>query len=717
MIVAVFAAVGFGYSSTAFAADPAISSLSPSSVPLDQGYAATQVTAYGSGFDADTVLYIPSLNGELIMTADGTKIIPDAQTATALVFHVPATMPLGSYPVYATRPGLTLRNPAVIFLTSSQPPKVTLTLTPSTIPNGGTFTASWVGENVMACSGYGPGFTGGQTLFKTGSKTITYNFYPGQYPVSISCTKVDGTFAASDQKTLTVTGPVINSFSITPSDVTVGTASSSNSNFTIAWATTGATSCKAIPVVDLSGVAATYEQAGSFPGQATFWAGDVGIAGSRSLSLPKTAWPNTYTFGLSCSDANGVTTKTTERLNATWLEGKPKTITINTPAGGSALTPGVSQPIAWTSTWLPSTLKGTLYLQTHTGAACIPPPGPSPTAPTMLTTNSPALLEYQQCLQRAAGATGPKKYLIADNVSNSGSYSWSSAGAVFTVNPEGIAMGSLKCKQVSDPPWNCYTAPTKVTGTFDLMLTLLAEPGDVFDTNTLGQFIVNGLPSNIVSKMPFTSSPLYLSIGGTGSQSTPPVATSTPVVVPTSTSPIPTVSAPAGLGEACGGLPVVSCAAGYYCKLNTEIAGPIARGVCAVKSDTTPPTTSPADKALLDQINALLTQIKSLQGGTTQPTQVSGGTTTGGGASVGVMIQHNLRYGTRDTQTDKDVTSLQSFLYARTYLDVAPTGFFGAKTLGAVKKYQLDKGLPSTGYVGPMTRTKLQSEGASTVDF
>lgn len=62
-------------------------------------------------------------------------------------------------------------------------------------------------------------------------------------------------------------------------------------------------------------------------------------------------------------------------------------------------------------------------------------------------------------------------------------------------------------------------------------------------------------------------------------------------------------------------------------------------------------------------------------------------------------IDTNLRLGMKGTE----VTKLQTLLIEKGY-DTQKTGYFGAKTLQAVKKYQKDNKLPSTGFVGLMTR-------------
>jgi len=69
-------------------------------------------------------------------------------------------------------------------------------------------------------------------------------------------------------------------------------------------------------------------------------------------------------------------------------------------------------------------------------------------------------------------------------------------------------------------------------------------------------------------------------------------------------------------------------------------------------------------------------------------------------------VTSNLKFGMRNEQ----VLELQSFLIDNGYISKeSKTGYFGAKTLIGVKKYQIAYKLPSTGYVGPMTRLAMNS--------
>lgn len=62
----------------------------------------------------------------------------------------------------------------------------------------------------------------------------------------------------------------------------------------------------------------------------------------------------------------------------------------------------------------------------------------------------------------------------------------------------------------------------------------------------------------------------------------------------------------------------------------------------------------------------------------------------------------NLYYG---IQQDSQVKELQEFLISKGYLAGSATGNFFSLTLKAVKNFQTDNNLPSTGYFGPQSRT------------
>lgn len=60
-------------------------------------------------------------------------------------------------------------------------------------------------------------------------------------------------------------------------------------------------------------------------------------------------------------------------------------------------------------------------------------------------------------------------------------------------------------------------------------------------------------------------------------------------------------------------------------------------------------------------------------------------------------------------QTSSEVIELQKYLIGENYLVSDATGYFGSLTLDAVKRFQLAKGISTTGYVGTLTRGALNN--------
>lgn len=69
-------------------------------------------------------------------------------------------------------------------------------------------------------------------------------------------------------------------------------------------------------------------------------------------------------------------------------------------------------------------------------------------------------------------------------------------------------------------------------------------------------------------------------------------------------------------------------------------------------------------------------------------------------------IDTNLQYGSHG----QEVTELQEFLISNNYLTGDATGNFYSLTLKGVKLFQSDHSIPSTGYVGSLTRAEINSE-------
>lgn len=68
-------------------------------------------------------------------------------------------------------------------------------------------------------------------------------------------------------------------------------------------------------------------------------------------------------------------------------------------------------------------------------------------------------------------------------------------------------------------------------------------------------------------------------------------------------------------------------------------------------------------------------------------------------------IQNDLKYGSKGAE----VTELQEFLIDKGFLHSEATGNFYTLTKSAVMAYQTSENLPSTGFVGPLTRGKINA--------
>jgi peptidoglycan hydrolase-like protein with peptidoglycan-binding domain len=69
------------------------------------------------------------------------------------------------------------------------------------------------------------------------------------------------------------------------------------------------------------------------------------------------------------------------------------------------------------------------------------------------------------------------------------------------------------------------------------------------------------------------------------------------------------------------------------------------------------------------------------------------------------MIHANLSYGKRNSE----ISLLQAYLVKKGLLETSITGFFGVKTLAAVKQLQRQNSIPATGIVGPITRNFINT--------
>ncbi len=83
--------------------------------------------------------------------------------------------------------------------------------------------------------------------------------------------------------------------------------------------------------------------------------------------------------------------------------------------------------------------------------------------------------------------------------------------------------------------------------------------------------------------------------------------------------------------------------------------------------------------------------------------------------AVCTILTQNLSYGMADINGAGNISRLQQFLISQSYLNnISPSGYFGGATLKAVKSFQFDNDLPSSGFVGSLTRTLIQNLSCGT---
>jgi len=76
-----------------------------------------------------------------------------------------------------------------------------------------------------------------------------------------------------------------------------------------------------------------------------------------------------------------------------------------------------------------------------------------------------------------------------------------------------------------------------------------------------------------------------------------------------------------------------------------------------------------------------------------------------------VNLSYNMTIGSRDYNTEGEVTQLQIFLNSIGAMNYPPTGYFGVLTRAAVANYQTAHNIfPNVGYFGPITRASINSD-------
>lgn len=194
------------------------------------------------------------------------------------VISVTCAMP-GNNPTFATSAPLTLT------VLPPPPPTESISIAPSTVVVGQSYTVSWSSANSSYCAGSG-GISGWDTngvfaLGPTGSVTFTV-WQVGEITFGITCESISPTVVAptSSQAQLNIEGATpTDSLQSNTTSITTG------QDFTLTWSSTNATACTA------SGGGAN----------GTPWSGSVGTSGTLTQTGTVVG---SFTYSLVCTDGN-----------------------------------------------------------------------------------------------------------------------------------------------------------------------------------------------------------------------------------------------------------------------------------------------------------------------------------------------------------------------------------------------------------------------------
>lgn len=210
---------------------------------------------------------------------------------------------------------------------------VPLTATPNSVGLGGTFQMTWATDKATSCAASGT-WSGNEPTVSPSPNgvTVTAPSTAGVYAYVLTCTGDGGN--VSQIVNVTVGSPTIappaftTGLTATPSTVPPG------GNFSLSWATSGATSCTA--------------SAGS---GSDGWNGSSQPTSSPSGGVPLTAptTPGSYSYVLTCAGAGGSTAQSTVVTVSASAQPIP-TFTQMFTAAPSSVAPGATVTLTWATT-------------------------------------------------------------------------------------------------------------------------------------------------------------------------------------------------------------------------------------------------------------------------------------------------------------------------------------------------------------------------------
>ncbi len=240
-----------------------------------------------------------------------------------------------SYTLTCTGPGGTSTPSTVIVNVSNAPPSAAVvsqfTASPTTLSTGQAATLAWSSTNATSCTASGGS---GADLWSGAMPTSSMGFSTGAiantgtFTYTLTCTGPGGSAGPSSVVVTVATPPAspatINAFTATPSIIQAGQSA------TLAWSTTGASTCTA------TGGTGTDGWAGSQP---TF---------SSATSTGAISTAGTYTYTLNCSGSGGASGPRSVIVNVTSTPPPAASIT-SLSASPTSLVVGQSTSLAWST--------------------------------------------------------------------------------------------------------------------------------------------------------------------------------------------------------------------------------------------------------------------------------------------------------------------------------------------------------------------------------
>jgi len=212
---------------------------------------------------------------------------------------------------------------AISIVSTAQKPTAVLVISPTSLKQGDSATASWTTTGATGCDATGS-WSGKLPTSSTGT-LIGPIEQPGTYAYGLSCTGPGGSFATSQNVTVGAVAPPALALDIYPASIQPGGSA------LIVWSSTNATSCT-----------------GSAGTGADGWQGNQPTSNAAGFNTGPIAAAGSYEYALTCIGPGGSTQQSRILVVSAASPSAPPSLTF--AAQPSQIQPGQSTSFAWSST-------------------------------------------------------------------------------------------------------------------------------------------------------------------------------------------------------------------------------------------------------------------------------------------------------------------------------------------------------------------------------